>query len=295
MNDSQEGPILNDSQEGPILNDSQEGPILNDSQKGFDVRAFARSAQGRFRDELDLAGFAGQPLPPDDLALVRFLGRVEGASMEHLRDILMTATHKDARVTAFLVTWAYEKSWIADALDAVVEAHGGPAPRAAAEGAPRRTWSERRARRGPLWRVLGSIRQGDAVVAAHMTAGLVDEWVMRVAYRMLADRADNGALSRVIDRIVPVKLRHEEFFATEARRRLRGAGRAVRLTRTALRHAVWPTGAVRRGAEERERFIRAVFAGADGHSRAASIGARVAALTGLTEATGAAVARSLRT
>jgi len=268
-------------------------PNMSDFLERFDVRAFTRSAQGRFRDELDLDALAGQPLTPDDLSLVRFLGRVEGASMEHLRDVLMTATHKDARVTAFLVTWAYEKSWIADALDAVLAVHDEPG-RAAPEGRPGRKWSERRARRGPLWRSLAAIAQGDAVVAAHMTTGLVDEWVMGVTYEMLADRADSNALSKVIDRIAPVKRRHEEFFATEAHRRLRDTDRAVRLTRTALRRSVWPIGAARRGAEDREQFTRAVFAGAEGQARAASIGARVAGLTGLTEATGSAVARSLR-
>ena len=267
---------------------------MSDSSEGFDVRAFTRSAQGRFRAELDLDAFAGQRLAPDELSLVRFLARVEGASMEHLRDVLMTATHKDARVTAFLVTWAYEKSWISDALDAVLAAHD-PSGRAAAEGPPRRKWSERRARRGPLWRALVAIGQGDAVVAAHLTAGLVDEWVLRVAYDVLADCAGNSALTSVIDRITPVKRRHREFFASEAERRLRGGERAVRLTRTALRRAVWPIGAVRRSAEDRERFGHAVFAGADGHERAAAIGARVAGLSGLTEAVGAAVARSLRT
>jgi hypothetical protein len=138
---------------------------MTEDPDGFDVRAFTRTAQGRFSDELDLDMFATQPLAPDDRALIRFLARVEGASMEHLRDVLMTATHKDARVTAFLVTWAYEKQWVADALGAVLEAHGEPPLSAVADGRPLVRLSEWRARRGPLWRAVASIRHGDAVVA----------------------------------------------------------------------------------------------------------------------------------
>jgi hypothetical protein len=248
---------------------------------GFDVRAFTRTAQGRFSDELDLDLFATKPLTSADRAQVRFLARVEGASMDHFRDVLMTATHKDARVTAFLVTWAYERQWLADALNAVLAAHGEPAAGESPEGEPRRRLSERRARRGPLWRALGSIRQGEAVVAAHVTLGLVDEWVMAAAYEAVAECADNGTLTKVLDRITAVRLRHQEFFATEADRRLRESGRAVRLTRSALRHAVWPIGALRRAAADRDLFGWTVFGGAEGRDRAEAIGAWVAGLPGL--------------
>ncbi|MEV6632002.1 hypothetical protein AB0M54_14740 [Actinoplanes sp. NPDC051470] len=260
----------------------------------FDVRAFTRTAQGRFRDELDLAPFEAEPLAPDDRDLVRFLGRVEGATMEHLRDVLMTATHKDARVTAFLVTWAYERSWIADALDAVLEAHGDPRARAAAEGEARKRWGERRAWRGPLWRTMLAIGQRDAIVGAHMAAGLIDEWVLGAAYQTLAERAGNGALRKVIDRIASIKRRHEEFFAAEAHLRLTTSERAQRLARGELQRTVWPIGSLRRAFADRHRFHEAVFGAAAGRARAEAIGRKVAAIAGLTERIGAKIAARLR-
>src|ERR1700733_9226559 len=93
----------------------------------FDVRAFARSAAGNHRDELDLASYVDRPLSPETLRALAYLRDIERATMSHLRGLLVTATHKDARVTAFLTTWAFEKFWIADALDAVVEAHDADA------------------------------------------------------------------------------------------------------------------------------------------------------------------------
>jgi hypothetical protein len=92
----------------------------------FNVREFARTARGNHREGLELAEYATTPLSEESLNVVRILGRLESATMERLRNLLVTATHKDARVTAFLVTWAFEKFWIADALDAVLEANGAP-------------------------------------------------------------------------------------------------------------------------------------------------------------------------
>jgi hypothetical protein len=117
---------------------------------------------------------------------------------------------------------------------------------------------------------------------------------MAAAYDVLAERADHSALTKVLDRITALRRRHAEFFAAEAHRRLGESEKAVRLTRSMLRHAVWPIGALHRGAADRERFARAVFAGADGRDRAAAIGTRVAGLTRMTAVTGARVARTLR-
>ena len=59
------------------------------------------------------------------------LAVLEAATMAHLRNVLVTHTHKDARVTAFLVTWAFEKFSIADALRGIVDASAGPVGRCA--------------------------------------------------------------------------------------------------------------------------------------------------------------------
>src|SRR5262245_10134185 len=71
----------------------------------FDVREFARTARGSHRAELDLEALAGGRLDPDARRLVRILRDLERATMQRMRNLLVTATHKDARVTAFLTTW----------------------------------------------------------------------------------------------------------------------------------------------------------------------------------------------
>lgn len=259
---------------------------------GFDVRGFARTAHGNHRSELDLAAFSSTPVDADSLAIVRYLGRLESGTMEHLRNLLVTATHKDARVTAFLVTWAFEKFWIADALDAVLEANDLPRLHEEAEGRVSRKRSEAAVRRGPIRRAIYAMNKGFPIVGVHMTLGLIDEWVMDAAYLRLAAHAANPALSEVLRILRDVKRRHREFFDEESRRRLTESDRAVALTRKELGRATWPIGAVDRAAADRTFFERYVF---DGDPAVApGIAAKVAELPGMDAGIGAAVAKGLR-
>jgi hypothetical protein len=259
----------------------------------FDVRDFARTAHGNFRDSLHLSEYESAPLDEDSLHAVRYLGRLESATMEHLRNLLVTATHKDARVTAFLVTWAFEKFWIADALDAVLEANGQPKAHDSVEGKPRSGHSEASERRGPIRRAIAAIRQGVPIIAVHTTTGLVDEWVTRAAYLRLSETAGSPELATTIATILEIKQRHADFFADESIRRLADSKRAVALTRDALTRAAWPIGAVDRSADDRSFFESTVFGGEAGAASATEIGSRVAALPGLDLTIGAAVAGKL--
>jgi hypothetical protein len=265
--------------------------VLNSAR--FNVREFARTARGNHRAELDLSSFTDAPLQPDVLTLVRYLGRLESATMEHLRNLLVTATHKDARVTAFLVTWAFEKFWIADALDAVLEANGSSRAQDLPEGKPRRTLKEANERRGPIRRAVAAIGLGVPIIAVHTTTGLIDEWIMTTAYEHLAQASKSPSLSSTISTILEVKKRHAAFFADETRRRLAESSRAVRQTRSALINAVFPIGAVDRAADERDAFEQFVFGAKDGLQRVRAIEERVRELPGIDARIAAIVASRL--
>jgi hypothetical protein len=259
----------------------------------FDVREFARTARGNHREDLQLSEFSSTPLGPESVRMVRYLGRLESATMEHLRNLLVTATHKDARVTAFLVTWAFEKFWIADALDAVLEANGLERFQDAPEGEVRNRRSESSDRRGPISRAVSALRLGVPIIAVHTTTGLIDEWITRTAYVRLAAQSKSAALAAVISMILDVKKRHQDFFDDESRRRLDDDPRAVKLTRKTLLTASWPIGAVDRAADDREFFVSDVFGGESGLASAAEIENRVASLPGMDDRIGSAVARKL--
>ena len=252
-----------------------------DRSAHFDVRDFARTARGNHRATLQLGEYGAKPLPADSLRLVRYLGQLESATMQHLRNVLVTATHKDARVTAFLVTWAFEKFWLADALDAVLEANGVAGLEEASSDKRRHALSEAGERRGPIRRAISAIVIGTPIVAVHMTVGLVDEWITRTAYKRLVETSGSVALTSTIDMVLDVKRRHSLFFDDEARRRLSGSAQAVRLTRRALSGAAWPIGAIDRSDDDRSFFEQFTFGGSEGRARAAAIGSAVAALPGI--------------
>jgi hypothetical protein len=253
----------------------------------FDVRDFARTARGSHREQLDLSALAERPLDADAVRLVRALRDLERATMQRMRNLLVTATHKDARVTAFLTTWAYEKFWLADALDAVLEVSPAADDLPAPEGARRRTRQERRERRGPVRRAIVANFVGPKIVAEHVTLGLVDEWITQAAYRRLADIA--GALDAVAELAIGIKERHIDFLAQEAHRRLAESEPARRLTRRAIGRTAWPVGWVDRSAEERSFFERIVFGGERGRDEAKTIRARIAALPGVGDRVGATI------
>jgi hypothetical protein len=243
----------------------------------FDVREFARTARGSHRGELDLSAVTPGTVDDDAARLLRVLRDLESSTMHRMRNLLVTATHKDARVTAFLTTWAFEKFWIADALDAVLEASGHPTD--SPDGMLRKTLSERADRRGPIARAVAGNFAGPKLVAAHVTIGLVDEWVTSAAYRRLAEVAEK--LHAVVGMVLEIKDRHILFLAEEAERRLAESGRARRLTAKTVKQTAWPVGATERPAADRSLFESIVFGGSDGAARAAKIAAQITALPGL--------------
>lgn len=243
---------------------------------GFSIREFARTAHGSHRATLDLNAFRDDPLDPGTLAVVDLLARLEHGAMGYLRSVLVTPTHKDARVTAFLVTWAYEKYWVADALEQVVAAHPKlPSVR----GVPRL----RRARLAvaeriePITQSVVANLIGDDVVAVHTAAGAVDEWITQAAYERLRDRSDHAELARTLDRLLAVKRPHAAFFAADAGDRLAGSARAGRLARGRLRRTAWPLGA----ATEPPALVARLLGEIVDTSDLALIDARVDALPGL--------------
>ena len=221
---------------------------------GFNVRDFARTASGSHRDALHLERYADRPLSTDTRRLLGYLNVIERATMTHLRSVLVTATHKDARITAFLVTWAYEKYWIADALEQILFAH-------LPEGAPRdtvfRTPEERTIRESIVANVIGV-----PMIAVHMSLGTVDEWITQAAYARIAELESHPQLTATLASLGEVKARQLTFFEAQARFRLEESPRARRLTRRRLARTPWPIGAKAEPAQETRFFFDHLFASA---------------------------------
>lgn len=244
----------------------------------FNVRDFARTAVGSHRAGLDLAAYASKPLDPRTLDLVAYLARLEHSTMRHLRSVLVTPTHKDARVTAFLVTWAYEKYWIADALEAVLAAHPDFEGEAAGRLSPvARFWHSLAERIEPIHESVIANAIGEDVVAVHSATGAVDEWVTRAAFVALAEQAEHDEFRSLLQQLAAVKERHERFWSLQSRDRLRRSPSASVLARRRLARARLPLGAIDESPDATERFYAALIS----PQTVAEIDARIDELPGL--------------
>ena len=212
----------------------------------FSVRGYARSARGSHRAHLGLEAYAAAPLAPSVVATVALLSRLERSALRYLRSVLVTPTHADARMTAFLVTWAYEKYWLADALELVAAAQPAqsvPGPARAPLGFRlRQGWHGLAERVEPIRESVVANLIGDDVIAVHCITGALDEWITQAAYHRLAETAGHAHLEATLARLLAVKQRHGEFFSGQARDRLDASPRARSVARRRVGRTAFPLG-----------------------------------------------------
>lgn len=247
-----------------------------------DLREHAAAAGGSYAELTDLA--AARCTPPT-LRLLHVLYGIERSTIERMRQLLVTPTHSDAQVTAFLCTWAYERYWIADALSAILDHHGwatesrprpepvAPRPEPAAprpgpvEGHRSRriqilrraqdAIAEARHRLLPITAALRTNLIGDSVVAVHLVEGVLSEALTRAAYRRLI--MIEPSLSDVLELILRTKINHGRYFHTRAAVDLADSAAARRLVLRRLRRLSWPTPTDHLSASELDWFVTAIF------------------------------------
>lgn len=247
----------------------------------FDIDAYRRTVTPVRTDDIDFTEFERTPLDPEVLRCLRYMHDVESHTVCYLRDLLLTHSHSDPRVTTFLTMWAYEEYWHGVALGKVLAAHGEPAEDERI--APMRARLRASEKLAPLMTMLGSSLLGEDFVAVHMTWGAVNEWSTQSGYERLMARADHPVLTTVLTRIAVQEARHIAFYATEARERLARSAKARRATRLALRHKWAPVGSGVMPAAETDFVVRYLMGDEDGRRRAARIDRNIHALPGLAD------------
>jgi hypothetical protein len=248
-----------------------EADLMHFPAPGFDVREYARNAAASHRDELGLETYRSNPLGAEALRIIRYLQVIERATMTHLRSVLVTATHKDARITAFLTTWAFEKYWIADAFEQIGLAHQPEGTDV--DRAPFITPSERTIRESIVANIIGV-----PMIAVHMTLGTIDTWLSQAAYRRLVALEPNAQLQKTIQTFLALKERQLEFFEAQSRYRLTESKQARAITRRRLKKTPWPIGAKAEPREETHFFFERLFGSA--RELVAELDARIDTLPG---------------
>ncbi|HEY8318000.1 MAG TPA: hypothetical protein VIG76_04165 [Amnibacterium sp.] len=202
------------------------------SAAGFDVRAYSLDAQGSLRTRLS---GVGEPIDDALRDLLRYLRERFGGTTTWLSLVLVTPTHKDARITAFLSTWAYERHWMSDALLAL--AGGVPAV-----PVPRGRVTSAFERLGPLREAVVANVHGRGLSAVHMTERVVDGALLDALLTRAVALAPE-AVAHDLEHLREVLERQQEFFLETAHARLAESGRAQRLTRARVLARAWPIGA----------------------------------------------------
>jgi rubrerythrin len=206
----------------------------------FDIAEYTDTARRVQEDDVDFDSFRDNPLSKAALRSIRYMSDVESHTICYLRDLLVTPSHKDPEITAFLTMWAYEEFWHGEALDKVLRAHNVPA----SYGHIRRV----RLAQGlldtiaPIHQAIAGYTIGEDYIAVHMTWGAINEWSAHSAYARLIEREQNPELTKLLRRIQAQESRHLAFYASQARDRLERSNRARKLTRMALKAFWTPVG-----------------------------------------------------
>lgn len=206
----------------------------------FDLRRFADESVPVTWEDLDLDQFRSRPLDAATLRSVRYMCDVEYHTSCFLRDMLVTPSHREEEVGAFMTMWNREEFWHGEALAAVLAVHGIVVD-----------YEEVRAKRVKLgWsQALGAAKQsvlsnlaGTDFVAVHMTWGAANELSAVAAYRRLAEMSEHPTLSPLLERIGQQETRHVAFYTTQARRRLEDSSKARWGVRQVLTRVWRPVG-----------------------------------------------------
>lgn len=246
----------------------------------IDVTEFAASARPVEYLDLDLdSAFAARPLSAEALRCVRYMHDIESHTVCYLRDLLLTESHRDPRITMFLTTWAWEEQWHGVALAAVLDAHGEVAGNERIQRTRSAlSWKDRL---GPLINTAGSVLARRDFVAVHMTWGALNEWSTQAGYARLAQREDHPVLTELLERIQRQEARHIAFYATEARERLAASPRAQRLVRLALTRLWAPVGSGVVPKEETAFLVQWLLDGEDARPWVRRLDQRLERLPGL--------------
>lgn len=180
----------------------------------FDVAGYTKRARPRIK--VDLPDLQLDPVLHQDL---EYLWRIEASAIGEMRSMISSWTGREARITAFLATWAYERYWIAKALEDILKADGCPGPKMPKfqlVGAAHALYVEYLL---PTVAALSTIIVREPMSAGHMARMAVHEGAMAAAYRALKPRVGKD-IAHIIDQILERRSDFIDFFQQEAKARI---------------------------------------------------------------------------
>jgi rubrerythrin len=245
----------------------------------FDIDKYTATSVSVAWQDLDFDQFESNPLPESTLRSLRYMCDIEYHTVCYLRDLLVTPSHKEADVSAFMTMWNREEFWHGEALAAVLGKHGVVVDFDQLKATRLKLgWKDRL---DPIKQsLLGNI-VGKDFIAVHMIWGAANEWSAVAAYNRLADLQQHPVLAELLRRIAKQEARHVAFYATQARERLAKSKKAQVLARFALKNAWGPVGSSVMEADEVTHVMGHLFAGEEGMREIRKLDEHISRMPGL--------------
>ena len=196
----------------------------------FDVEEYSHQARGRIK--VTKAKIA--PLPDDVARDLAFLWRFDSAALSETRALLASWSGNEARITAFVATWAYERLWLAHAVRDLLTANGEELPQPLGRDSLYAKVRKFYVERGlpivvPVWTSIA----GESVTAGHMARLAVQEASLQAAYQALLPRVD-GEAQRVLREVAARRDEIIRFFRMEASARISRSPQEARMAKAHL-------------------------------------------------------------
>lgn len=245
----------------------------------FDIDTYKNNSVRVKFDDVDYGAFAERPLSRAALRTLRYMSDVESHTICYLRDLLVTPSHKDPEVTAFLTHWAYEEFWHGEALDEVLRVHGMLADYQHIRDV--RLAQGFKDRVSPITQAVLANVIGDDFVAVHMSWGAINEWSAHAAYARMMQREDHPELTKLLKRVQQQETRHLAFYASQARDRLERSAAARKLTRYAMKAFWGPVGSTIQPKRETAFVLNYLMGGPEGSKHIDRIDRKMDEMPGL--------------
>ncbi|MFD2078559.1 hypothetical protein SAMN05421678_11350 [Actinopolymorpha cephalotaxi] len=245
----------------------------------FELETYKRAVQPVKIDDIDFDGFRERPLSAQALRSLHYMADVETHTVCYLRDLLVTPSHQNPRITTFLTMWNYEEYWHGEVIDRILGVHGE-------DHGPGRARTVRRTQGianvvSPITQCLTAAAIGEDFIATHMSWGAINEWSTHAAYARLIERENHPVLTTVLRRIMRQETRHVAFYTSEARARLARSARARRFTRWALRTRWRPVGSTVMPRSETTFLLGYLFGDENGRGVVGDLDHKIDRLPGL--------------
>jgi len=195
---------------GRLFSDAEHPTVL---RTAFDVDDYLAHARGRIEFDSERIEVAG-----DVVRDLGFLWRLENSALAETRAMFASWTSNEARITAFVTGWGYERYWLARALRDMLETTLSPEDlRGGRLRRLRGMWVERGL--PILAPVVGGLVK-EPLTAGHMARLAIQEAGLQAAERAVRTRL-SGEAARVLTEIIDRREAIVRFFRSEAVARIR--------------------------------------------------------------------------